>query len=394
MWPLLESLYFRVPAWLLLALFLVWICLRLRPYIKAQSAAQKSLIDSINRLLPQTQCGRCGYAGCRPYAHAISNGDAINKCPPGGEDTIRRLAELLNETPSALDPACGEPSNAMVAVIREDECIGCTKCIVACPVDAIIGGPRLMHTVIAQECTGCDLCVEPCPVDCIDMVAAPVTAAWSRRLPGNISGTPDVPAIDSAIDRGNRLIAVAEEEFPPAQDEQRRAGIPQSVEFPNFPHAQDEQPCIRCGFCADVCPARLLPQQLYGATRAGRPELAQDYGLLDCIECGACNYVCPSHIPLVQYFRAGKQTLEDWQQRQSLGEHWRQRFEFRQYRLTKTRRESATGSSRKKSRTEDQAPVQAFSRERAREEIKAAVARVKSRRQKINVGGNDGETGE
>jgi electron transport complex protein RnfB len=134
-----------------------------------------SLIDTINALLPQTQCTRCGHQGCKPYAQAIVEGDAINKCPPGGALTIQALSGLLGTEALALDPFHGTEGPRKVAVIREAECIGCTKCIQACPVDAILGGGKLMHTVIESECTGCDLCVEPCPVDCIDMV--PVQSA-------------------------------------------------------------------------------------------------------------------------------------------------------------------------------------------------------------------------
>lgn len=123
--------------------------------------------EQINALLPQTQCGQCGYAGCKPYAQAIADGDAINKCPPGGAATIAALAELLDVEPQPLDAA--EETPPRVAFIREAECIGCTKCIQACPVDAIVGAARQMHTVIIDECTGCDLCLEPCPVDCIEM---------------------------------------------------------------------------------------------------------------------------------------------------------------------------------------------------------------------------------
>ena len=128
------------------------------------------LSDQINAILPQTQCGQCGYPGCRPYAEAIADGDSINKCPPGGEDTIQALANLLDIEPEPLDVEHGVEAEPTVAYIREDECIGCTKCIQACPVDAILGAAKLMHTVIVDECTGCDLCVEPCPVDCIDMI--------------------------------------------------------------------------------------------------------------------------------------------------------------------------------------------------------------------------------
>lgn len=128
------------------------------------------LSDQINSILPQTQCGQCGYPGCRPYAEAIADGDSINKCPPGGEDTIQALANLLDVEPEPLDAEHGVEAEPTVASIREDECIGCTKCIQACPVDAILGAAKQMHTVIIDECTGCDLCVEPCPVDCIDMI--------------------------------------------------------------------------------------------------------------------------------------------------------------------------------------------------------------------------------
>ena len=124
----------------------------------------------IDALLPQTQCGKCGYAGCRPYAEAVAAGAAdINRCPPGGAELIAEVASLLGIAPKPLDPGCGEAGPPRVAVIREEHCIGCTLCIQACPVDAIAGAARLMHTVIAEACTGCELCVPPCPVDCIDM---------------------------------------------------------------------------------------------------------------------------------------------------------------------------------------------------------------------------------
>jgi len=126
------------------------------------------LIESVNELLPQTQCAQCGYPGCRPYAAAIVQEAApINLCPPGGDLTVRRLAELLGKEPIALaeQPA---PVRA-VAIVDESLCIGCTHCRAACPVDAIVGAQQLMHTVIEAECTGCELCIAPCPVDCISM---------------------------------------------------------------------------------------------------------------------------------------------------------------------------------------------------------------------------------
>jgi electron transport complex protein RnfB len=144
------------------------------------------IVEQIDALLPQTQCGQCGHPGCRPYAEAIAAGEAINKCPPGGQTTIEALAELLDVEAPALDAEHGVEKPKMVAVIREAECIGCTKCIQACPVDAILGAAKHMHTVIADECTGCDLCVEPCPVDCIDMVpVATGLAQWYWQPPRN-----------------------------------------------------------------------------------------------------------------------------------------------------------------------------------------------------------------
>ena len=131
-----------------------------------------SLIQRIDALLPQTQCGKCGHPGCKPYAQGIVDGEPINKCPPGGEETIVALAELLKIPVLELDISRG-PAPPQIAFIREAECIGCTKCIQACPVDAIVGAAKLMHTVLIDECTGCDLCVAPCPVDCIEMHPLP-----------------------------------------------------------------------------------------------------------------------------------------------------------------------------------------------------------------------------
>lgn len=141
------------------------------------------IAEQINALLPQTQCGQCGYPGCKPYSEAIAAGDKINKCPPGGEATIQALADLLDVEVEPLDAVEGEKPK-MVAYIREAECIGCTKCIQACPVDAILGAAKQMHTVIVSECTGCDLCVEPCPVDCIDMIPLDQSLqSWKWELP-------------------------------------------------------------------------------------------------------------------------------------------------------------------------------------------------------------------
>ena len=146
------------------------------------------IVEQIDALLPQTQCGQCGHPGCLPYAESIANGEDHNRCPPGGEQTVEALSELLGREVLPLDAEEGADVGVKkVAYIREDECIGCTKCIQACPVDAIVGAAKLMHTVIVDECTGCDLCVEPCPVDCIDMLpVTPTLGTWTWHKPEGI----------------------------------------------------------------------------------------------------------------------------------------------------------------------------------------------------------------
>ena len=140
--------------------------------------------DRIDALLPQTQCGQCDYPGCRPYAEALAKGGApINRCAPGGEATMRALADLLEVDPNPLDPE-RDKSQPLVAVIDEAICIGCTQCIQVCPVDAILGTSKRMHTVIAAECTGCELCLPPCPVDCIDLEPlTPDAQTWRTPRP-------------------------------------------------------------------------------------------------------------------------------------------------------------------------------------------------------------------
>jgi electron transport complex protein RnfB len=141
----------------------------------------KDLAARLDALLPQTQCTKCGYQGCRPYADAIASGVAdINQCPPGGDPVIGELARVLGRDAKPLNPANGGFRPPQVAVIVEATCIGCTKCIQACPVDAIVGASKLMHTVLATWCTGCELCIPPCPVDCI--LLEPVEALPDRDL--------------------------------------------------------------------------------------------------------------------------------------------------------------------------------------------------------------------
>lgn len=153
------------------------------------------IVDKLDAALPQTQCGQCTFAGCRPYAEAIASGEAdINQCPPGGEATIQALADIMGVEPKPLNEEHGEHSDVPeVAYIVEDQCIGCTLCIQACPVDAIIGAAKQMHTVIAEECTGCELCLPPCPVDCIVMVPEKtVITNWKWPSPTSLDKIPVV----------------------------------------------------------------------------------------------------------------------------------------------------------------------------------------------------------
>jgi electron transport complex protein RnfB len=142
------------------------------------SESAPDIVARIDALLPQTQCGRCGYAGCQPYAAAIASGAApLNQCPPGGAATIQSLAELLQRPALPLNPLNGVEAAPLMAWIDESRCIGCARCLAPCPVDAIVGAQKYMHTVLEERCTGCELCLPPCPVDCIEMRPLPTPAA-------------------------------------------------------------------------------------------------------------------------------------------------------------------------------------------------------------------------
>jgi electron transport complex protein RnfB len=167
---------------------------------------EKSLVAEIDAILPQTQCRRCGFSGCEPYARAIAEGHAnINQCPPGGDEGIRKLADLLGIRPMALNTLHGFPKPPAVALIDERSCIGCTLCIQACPVDAIVGAAGHAHTVIAAECTGCELCIAPCPVDCISMIPSKARANNVARY--GTAKTDDLPTSEDDKQAADRARA-------------------------------------------------------------------------------------------------------------------------------------------------------------------------------------------
>ena len=214
------------------------------------AGGEQTAVRLIMKELPQTQCAQCGYPGCRPYAEAIAAGAPINRCPPGGPDTIQALADLLGRPISPPDDSLGD-GIPRVASIRDEECIGCTLCLPACPVDAIIGAPQLLHTVITDECTGCELCLPPCPVDCIDLITV--------------------------------------------NEESSQEVLENSV------------PCIHCGECVRVCPRDLAPQELF--LHQESLDKLTSLRLNDCIKCSLCDISCPSHIKLTHTFTQAKEKL-------------------------------------------------------------------------------------
>lgn len=253
------------------------------------------LIERVNQLLPQTQCAQCGYPGCRPYAQAIVQEQTpIDLCPPGGTTTLSALEQLFDkEQPAHL--ALSDTTEA-VAKIREQDCIGCTLCVQACPVDAIVGAPQWMHTVIESDCTGCELCIAPCPVDCIEMETREVQQTAAPVAP---------------------------------------------------------LPCIHCNACTVSCPVSLDAQRLYQLTAGEHTQAALDAGLGNCIECEVCEDVCPSKIPLLAFFRHTRTQADESAQRQRQASIRLQRYEARNVRLARQENETQDAAQLQKQRLKE-----------------------------------------
>lgn len=261
------------------------------------------LVDHIDALLPQTQCAQCGYPGCRPYAQAIAAHAApLNLCPPGGAALHAQLQSLMagtgNESPPMAAPA------AAVAVIDETQCIGCALCLAPCPVDAIVGAPGFMHTVIREECTGCELCVPACPVDCIDMTPLSQPSPRPRRKRHR-----DTPAAARA--------------------------------------------CIHCGRCDPVCPVGLAVEDLFTLTNLNEMELAERHGLSRCIDCGLCDRACPSEIPLAQIFFDANLTSQEDARQASERRRLKQRSDDHNRRLAAAVRDTERKRRERLSRTRE-----------------------------------------
>lgn len=309
-----------LPPLLLLALLLVLVM-----WVRRLPATPLPLLEQIDAVLPQTQCGQCGYSGCRPYATALVAGEAdINQCPPGGQEGVVQIARLMQVPVKPLDSSRGETKPFRLAVIDEANCIGCTLCIQACPVDAIVGAAKQMHTVLAGACTGCELCIPPCPTACIDMVA-PVELQAEAAVP------------------------------------------PPTVELE---HPEASQPCIRCGACIEVCSAELQPQALYWFTSRQQEALAEQHGLLSCTECGDCNRACPSQLPLVQQFRDTRARLQQHHEARQRADAAREQHAWHVVRLARDKQERADRLAAK-------APVvQEAEVEQVSDEVKARQAAI------------------
>ena len=292
----------------------------------AVADALATRLESILGLLPQTQCGACQYPGCRPFAEALDGGAApVDACTPGGALLARRLSVLLDRPLPALANAVTATAlpAPLLAVIREAECIGCTKCIAPCPVDAIVGAAKQLHTVITEACTGCGLCLPPCPVDCIELSPAPIESVW--------------PLADSPA-------AIAARE------------------------GADIAACTACGDCATVCPSALAPASLAQVLSLADAQQAATLGLERCTECGDCARICGEVIPLTAYFIQGKAMLTASRWQETLAVQSQARTSRRHARL-------AAGP-----RIEQDYVAPPVDTSTARDELAAVMARARQRR--------------
>ncbi len=302
--------------------------------VRPDRAHQNSeLITQIDKLLPQTQCGQCHYDGCRPYATAIVSGEAgIDQCPPGGKQTILAIANLLGREINKPINLPQQDPVPILARIDEDLCIGCVKCIRACPVDAIIGAPRQMHTVIAPYCTGCELCIPPCPVNCITMVPA------KNQTPTPILERPE--------------------------------------------KVSNEMPCIGCGDCVSVCPVNLMPQALFRDIKKDDFLSSRARNLLDCTECDECTNVCPSHIPLLDHFKYAKSQIV-------LENHQRQAADLARERMQKCNQRNLDSTRRKYAKDVNDKPADNKNLDDKLTYIQEAISRTLKKRAGNSPNNND-----
>ena len=304
---------------------------------RRQGSAEDMLVVAIDAELPQLQCAECGYAGCKPFARAVAKKEAtIDLCLPGGEDVIRRLAAIVNETPpprdtkpshsdsprddnATMQQKLSKQHNATsdndieiaddveiaavagmtaaagveVAFIRREACVGCALCLPVCPTDAIVGAARFEHSVLEKDCTGCALCLPVCPTDAIVMQAPKKRTALNQTL----------------------------------------AGFRASTSSPSSSASAGQQ-CIRCNYCADVCPAGLSPMHLYASSKDEQWEKMTAEGLTHCIHCQKCDDVCPSSIALSAAFARGKNKAAKITRAKNEATRLKTRYEQRQKRQT------------------------------------------------------------
>ena len=252
-----------------------------RALASKRTANADAVVTAVDAILPQSQCAQCGYPGCRPYAEAVTAGERLDLCPPGGPRVVAALEELLGRK---AHTELTEPVDVVARIVEKD-CIGCALCIDACPVDAIVGASKYLHAVIPERCTGCELCIPACPVDCIELAT-----------------------------RSNEVVISTM-----AKSEQA-----------------SPLPCIACGWCEEACPVDLNPQALHVAFETG----TSDETAIDCIECTACTRACPSGIDLVGEFHDLKHRQHAERESARRAEAARRHTEARTGRLSRQARDT------------------------------------------------------